>query len=210
MTGVKVRIGGDNSYIHSVVSLAKRVYKPEDVSSIERYYSFFKKSPESFIFAIDPLNNHLKGYIISLPLDFNYFPNTITTEFKEDCLIPEVVRPYQKGANKVYLFSIVIDPSCPNRLETLKALSKAYIQQMRDYALDGVFITEASALALSESGIKICQGINMDLLSINDKGHIFHRREFHKNFIDKDTKEGILKSFVARKRLSQTINKKAT
>ena len=197
---IKIQIGGNSNYIHPAYSLAHRVYQAKDVSHIDTYFEYFRISPESFIFAIDPANNELVGYIISLPLNFKYFERTTMPDFDESDLDPSKVRPFQKGTNNVYLFSIVINQNYYDRVKVLRMLSLAFREQFNIFAKNGIYITQASAVTLSTTGIKLCEGLNMEYVGKNDKGSVFWNCEFYKNLIQKETKDHILKNFVRNRR----------
>lgn len=201
--GIKIQIGKSNAYLASVIALAKMVYDEKDVSSQEKYLKLYNRCPEAFIFAIDSGTQQLVGYIISLPLDHDYFERTLQPDYDESDLFEDVVKPYRFGNNKIYQFSIVSKPNHPDRMTILKELSCAYIKQLRDFALAGKYVVEASALALSESGVKLCEGMNMDLVAENDKGIIYVNREFHKLFMDTDTKQGILRRLAMNRKLKE-------
>lgn len=190
---IKIIIGKENAYLASVVALAKKVYAPEDVSPVDKYASLFQCSPESFVFAVDDLTQQLVGYIISLPLNEEYFESTVLPDYDESTLSEMVVVPYKKGINKVYLFSIVINPEHPQRLSILKALAQSYSQQLREMASKGIDVVEASALALSDSGVKICQGLKMTRVADNSKGVVFVNRDFYEVFAKGETKENLLR-----------------
>lgn len=202
---IEIRIGKARHHMAMVRELATKVYDPKDVSPLAKYLELFDRCPEGFIFAFDTDTNRLVGYIISLPLEQEYFPRTTEMDYTEGDLTPEVVKQYTKGNNYVYLFSIVSNRNHPKRLEILRSLSRAYVSQLRDMARDGKYVLEASAIALSESGIKICQGMNMEEKGVNPKGTVFHSEKFHKLYIDSDTKQDIIRNFIINKR-----NRKAT
>ncbi|MBX2986734.1 MAG: hypothetical protein KF802_02455 [Bdellovibrionaceae bacterium] len=194
---IRVTIGKKKHYMPMVVNLAERVYKSEDVSPLKKYYALFDKCPEAFIFAFDE-QDKLVGYIISLPLIKEYFPQTIKSDYTEQDLTLDKVKPYTRGNNYVYLFSIVSDLKHKDRHAIFKALSKAYINQLRQLAIDGKYVMESSAVALSPIGQKICQIMRMQEVGVNPKGVVYHQPKFHKIFVDTkpEVKDMVRDNFV--------------
>lgn len=201
---IKFQIGRCRQLIPQIVDLALRVYKEENVSSMSKYYTLYDKCPESFIVALDPRSNKVLGYIITIPFSRNYFDKTIRPNYNEDDLSAQDIRPFQKGNNLVYLFSIVTMPDYGNRTGVLSGLSRTLRDQFKGMSSEGVYITEASALALSESGIKICKGLKMDVMGSNPDGTVFYNPQFYKLFVDMESKEEIIKKFIHNRKFIRT------
>lgn len=193
---IHFQIGKCRQFIPQIVSLALQVYREENVSSITKYYSLYDKCPESFIVALDPKTNKVLGYIISIPFSRFYFNQTIKPDYNEDGLNHNDIRPFQKGNNLVYLFSIVTKPDYINRTGVLSGLSRTLRDQFKTMASQGIYITEASALALSDSGIKICHGLKMQTMGSNAHGTVFYNSQFYKLFVDMESKNEIIKNFI--------------
>lgn len=201
---ITVTIGKKRHYMPMVVNLAEKVYKPEDVSSLKKYLALFDKCPEAFIFAFDE-QKRLVGYIISLPLLKDYFPKTTQADYTEQDLTLDVVCPYEKGNNYVYLFSIVSNQTHKERLAIFRALSRAYIKQLRQLAINGKYVLEASAVALSPVGQKICEIMSMQKIGVNPKGTVYHQPKFHKVFVDTNpvVKDLVRENFVRNRQLQR-------
>lgn len=202
MTNIRFQIGNCRTQIPQIVNLALQVYREEDVSSIVKYYALYDQSPESFIMAIDSTNEKVLGYIIAVPFSEKYFERTLSPDYNEECLTPREVRPYQKGANKIYLFSIVTKPDYENRIAILSGLSRTFKEQLKNMLSEGIYITEASALALSVSGIKICMGLKMNIIGTNIRGSVFHNPDFYKLYINSPSKEDSIKNIIRNKLLN--------
>lgn len=192
---ITVKIGDCKDDLPRIVELAGIVYKSEDVSPFQRYLGFYTICPQSYITAYDD-TGALVGYIIAIPVDGNYFETTTKESFLEQDFYSTISKQYTTGSNKIYLFSIVVDPDHSKRVQILGSLARAFIQHLKMMALEGKYITEISALALSESGKKICRGIEMKEIAVNSKGTVFVNRNFIDVYLGQDIKNSIMNRLV--------------
>jgi hypothetical protein len=197
--GIKILIGGNSQYLNPAVSLAMKVYKKEDVSPLAVYKEMHDRNPNAFVFAIDDRTHELVGYVINIPLEKSYFESTNQASYDESDLTPDRILQFKKGMNYIYMFSIVINPGYTDRVPALRALVNGVREQFNSLAQDGKYITQASAVALSDSGIKLCQGMKMTEIGVNKKGTVFIHKSFHTLFANDATKSHILKTFVQNK-----------
>lgn len=188
---ITVKIGDCREHIPRIVEMAEEVYALGNVSPYQRYLGFYTICPQSYITAYDD-NGTLCGYIIAVPVDEDYFESTTKPDFKEKNFFSTIAKQYTNGENKLYLFSIVVLPSHTQRVQILGALARGFVRHLRGQAQLGKVTTEISALALSESGKKICRGIGMFKVAKNSKGSVFVNRDFVKVYLDQNLKDGVL------------------
>lgn len=192
---ISVKIGNCEDFIPRIVELAGIVYKSSDVSPYHRYRGLYVICPHSFITAYDE-TGELVGYIIATPVDPQYFERTTRLSFEERDFYSSICKPYTTGRNKLYLFSIVVEPTHSQRVQILGALARGFVRLLRVLAERGVIVNEVSALALSESGKKICRGIDMEEVGTNPKGTVFVHRNFPKVYLEKSLREGAMSRLV--------------
>jgi len=108
--------------------------------------------------------NRIVGEICAIPLDDNTFNSTIKSDFDDRKLLPENIASYDlPDFYKLYLCSISVDPSYQNVTLAYKMLFDAYIDFLLELAKEDIFFIEASSMAVTNEGVKLCKSLNMKL-----------------------------------------------
>jgi hypothetical protein len=204
---IDVIVGGDGSYLEQVVNLDHKVFSPWAWKTEAQYREIFDKSPNSFLFSIDSDTGKLIGYLIVLPVTKEYFERTLLPDFSENDISPDKIKNFSKGTNNlIYLMGIANDPHSKDRLRSLNKLSVTYKNILKSMAQDEfILVSQASALACGEGGVKLCLGLKMNEVCTNHKGVIYVNRKFHEEFLNLCDKQELLKALqsnvIASKRI---------
>lgn len=197
---VVIKIGNCREYIPEADALGIAYFGDTGQFPLSKWYQLYEVSPESFLFAVDEDSDKLLGYIIMVPVNDEFFEKTKQVNFTEELFSPEHVRSFRKGTNYVYFFSILISKKCDERIRVLRMMAKAEVEFCKKLALDGKYITQATALAYTQAGEKLCSGLKMTEVGKNECGTVYHGEKFYRMYKKEDTHDQILKTFTVNRK----------
>lgn len=162
----------DSSFLPRVMDIDKKVYEGSCVGNLENMIARYEKNPKSFVCVMDTETGRLAGYI-------NFFPCTddLYYDIVEDCpfmrdddITPDEIADYQPKGNHLFIISIAIDPDYQDKTDTMKVLSKGFINYLnrinQDYRIE-----DLTATAVSPDGKKALTNFLFRQLRILEQDH---------------------------------------
>lgn len=190
------------------INLAVETYQGQHVFSHSKHIEIFKANPNSYFFAYDINTKRVVGCIVAIPVTDEFFKRTLSDDFEEDELNKSVIiSNTETGIRKLYFCSITCDQKNSDRVRILSGLVKKFISFHSTQLLEGCKVTEVSAMAISDAGVKLCKMMGLSLHSKHKDGHsVFRLSNLSKKIYDNhltDVQKNIVVRDVIRKTRSQ-------
>lgn len=173
----------DKSLLCSCIRLDYKVYEPKYRIKAYKYFNFFEKNNEAFIFIKDYEKNRLAGYLLVLPLTDEAY-DTIKSGDVVDVsyLGKEHILPFIKGRNKLYISSIVVDPDYQGHGIGRQLLEHLF-DDLTKKEEQGIITESILADTVSKGGYESLSSYGLELYKkSNHKSNTLERR--HKTTIE--------------------------
>lgn len=141
----------ENDFIPEILNIDRQVYAEDMQGTYNSVYSRFEKNKDSYILAIDEVNDKIIGYFCFFPITEKLFSKIIN----EDAVYDDNIRPSDicsyKEKNYLFFISAAILPKYQDGI-AIRRLTAEFIQFLKQKIRSGHEIEAILAFVISSDG----------------------------------------------------------
>jgi len=166
------------------IAIDTQYYNDELVGQLDTCLNWYYEDNNIYTFVVNQDNN-VVGYINSMIVDKNTFDSILKGNFIDNDIPKEsLVQAFMPGIYRMYFCSIAIDQKYKKDKNVIfKLLYNGFFQKLLNLALDGCFIQELVADAITYEGKNLAESFGMEAFTTtNHNSAIFYAKLLPPNF----------------------------